>query len=167
MTRRFTRILVPTDFSTASDAALATAKELAERFGASVHLLHVLEDPYSTSAYATEVYGYLPPGLKESWQQDAEARLNALLPPEERTRFGGTTGVIFGSPAKSIIEHAEGNGMDLIVMGTHGRSGVSHLLLGSVAERVVRTARCPVMTVRSIAEEVKNTVTVATAAAAY
>jgi len=157
---RFTRILVPTDFSAPSDAALATAKEMAERFGASIHLLHVLEDPYSTSAYATEVYGYLPPGLKESWQRDGEKRLLALLPPDERTRFGGTTQVIFGSPTKAIVEYAEANGMDLIVMGTHGRSGVAHLLLGSVAERVVRTARCPVLTVRGAAEAVARAETV-------
>jgi nucleotide-binding universal stress UspA family protein len=72
---RFTRILVPTDFSPPSEAALAAAKELADRFGASIHLLHVLEDPYSTSAYATEVYGFLPPGLRETWQENAEKRL--------------------------------------------------------------------------------------------
>jgi len=153
MTRSFTRILVPTDFSPPSDAALATAKEMAERFGASIHVLHVLEDPYSTSAYATEVYGFLPPGLKESWQRNAEERLVRLLPPEERTRFGGTSTVVFGSPAKAIVEYADGNGIDLIVMGTHGRSGVAHLLLGSVAERVVRTARCPVLTIRGVAAD--------------
>ena len=148
MTRGFTRILVPTDFSPASDAALATAKELAERFGASIHLLHVLEDPYATSAYATEVYGFLPQGLREKWQRNAEAQLATLLPAEEASAFGGTTGVLFGPPAKAIVEHAADNGFDLIVMGTHGRGGVAHLLLGSVAERVVRTARCPVLTVR-------------------
>jgi nucleotide-binding universal stress UspA family protein len=164
MTRRFTRILVPTDFSPASDAALATAKDLAERFGASIHLLHVLEDPYATSAYATEVYGFLPQGLRESWQQNAEARLLTLLPAEERTRFGGTTGVLFGPPAKTIVEHAADNGFDLIVMGTHGRGGVAHLLLGSVAERVVRSARCPVLTVRDTTP-VKEAVKVAAATA--
>jgi len=162
MTRSFTHILVPTDFSTASAAALATAKELAERFGASIQLLHILEDPYSTSAYATEVYGYLPPGLKESWQRDAEARLARLLPADECARFGGTTAVLFGSPAKTIVEHAEQSGIDLIVMGTHGRSGVSHLLLGSVAERVVRTARCPVLTVRGASEAAGQTAKAAT-----
>ena len=145
---RFTRILVPTDFSPASEAALAAAMELADRFGASIHLLHVLEDPYSTSAYATEVYGFLPPGLRETWQENAEKRLDALLPRERGTRSGGSCAVVFGSPARAIVDHAHGAGIDLIVMGTHGRSGVAHLLLGSVAERVVRTAACPVMTVR-------------------
>jgi nucleotide-binding universal stress UspA family protein len=157
MTGRFSRILVPTDFSPASDAALVTAKDVAERFGASIHLLHVLEDPYSTAAFATEVYGYLPPGLRESWQRDAEQRLATLLPPGERIRYGGSTTVTFGSPARTIIEHAAETGSDLIVMGTHGRGGMAHLLLGSVAERVVRTARCPVLTVRGAPEAVKET----------
>ncbi|HET9361292.1 MAG TPA: universal stress protein [Vicinamibacterales bacterium] len=147
---RFTRILVPTDFSPASEAALAAAMELADRFGASIHLLHVLEDPYSTSAYATEVYGFLPPGLRETWQENAEKRLDALLPRERGTRSAGSCAVVFGSPARAIVDHAHGAGIDLIVMGTHGRSGVAHLLLGSVAERVVRTATCPVMTVRGV-----------------
>jgi universal stress protein A len=166
MTGRFTRILVPTDFSAPSDAALATAKEVAERYRASIHLLHVLEDPYSTAAFATEVYGYLPPGLRESWQRDAEQRLAALLPPAERTRYGGSITVTFGSPARTIIEHAAETGSDLIVMGTHGRGGMAHLLLGSVAERVVRTARCPVLTVRGGPEAVKATEAASTLAAA-
>jgi nucleotide-binding universal stress UspA family protein len=148
---RFTRILVPTDFSPASEAALAAATELADRFGASIHLLHVLEDPYSTSAYATEVYGFLPPGLRETWQENAEKRLQALMPRDQGTRSGGSYAVVFGAPARAIVDHAHGAGIDLIVMGTHGRSGVAHLLLGSVAERVVRTAACPVMTVRGVA----------------
>lgn len=152
MAGTITRILVPTDFSPQSDATLDYAKALAERFGASLHLIHVLEDPYATSAYATEVYGYLPPGLKESWQKEADSRLATILPPAERTRFHGTSSVIFGRPATAIVEYAEQEGIDLIVMGTHGRSGVAHLLLGSVAERVVRTSQCPVLTVRSAPE---------------
>jgi len=151
MTRGFNRILVPTDFSSPSDVALETAKDLAERFDASIHLLHVLEDPYSTAAYATEVYGYLPPGIKETWQRDAETHLNTLLTDAERKRFKATAGVIFGSPASGIVDQAEALDCDLIVMGTHGRGGVAHLLLGSVAERVIRTARCPVLTVRGAA----------------
>jgi len=148
MTRNITRILVPTDFSTQSAGALAYARELAERFGASIQLLHVLEDPYATSAYATEVYGYLPAGLKETWQKNAEEKLSGLLPPADRARFGATTTVVFGRPAAAVVEYAEQEHADLIVMGTHGRGGVTHLLLGSVAERVIRSAPCPVLTVR-------------------
>lgn len=149
MTRGFTRILVPTDFSAPSEAALATAKEMATRFGASLHLVHVLEDPYAIAAYSADVMGYLPPGIKDSWEREAERHLSALLTPAERAQFRATTTVLFsGSAAISIVEHARDHHMDLIVMGTHGRGGVAHLLLGSVTERIVRTANCPVLTVR-------------------
>jgi len=152
MTRGFTRILVPTDFSAPSDAALGTAKELAARLGASLHLVHVLEDPYAVAAYSADALGYLPPGIKESWQQEADKHLNALLTPSERSAFRATTTVLFsGSAARDIVEHARDNDIDLIVMGTHGRGGLAHLLLGSVAERVVRLAACPVLTVRGTA----------------
>jgi nucleotide-binding universal stress UspA family protein len=148
MTRGLTRILVPTDFSPPSAAAVAMAKELAARFGASIQLLHVLEDPYAAGNYAPEVYGYVPAGLRETWQRTAETQLLAAFPVREREAFRGNAAVVFGSPARTIVEYADTNGFDLIVMGTHGRGGVAHLLLGSVAERVVRTARCPVLTVR-------------------
>jgi nucleotide-binding universal stress UspA family protein len=151
MTRGFARILVPTDFSPPSDAALATAKELAARLRASIHLVHILEDPSAFAAYATEAYGYMPQGMKESWQREAVRHLDAQLTAEDRAQFRATTHVFFGSPAASIVEHARDNNMDLIVMGTHGRGGVAHLLLGSVTERVVRTADCPVLTMRGTA----------------
>jgi nucleotide-binding universal stress UspA family protein len=152
MTHGFTRILVPTDFSAQSDAALATAKDLAARFGASLHLVHVLEDPYAVATYSADALGYLPPGIKESWQQEAEKHLNALLTPAERTALKATTTVLFGgAAAREIVEHAQDKRIDLIVMGTHGRGGFAHLLIGSVAERVVRTATCPVLTVRGVA----------------
>lgn len=152
MTRGFTRILVPTDFSAPSDAALATAKDLATRFGASLHIVHVLEDPYAVATYSADTLGYLPPGIKDSWQREAEKNLNALLTPSERAQFAATTTVLFGgAAAREIVEHALNNHIDLIVMGTHGRGGVAHLLLGSVTERIVRTAACPVLTVRGTA----------------
>jgi nucleotide-binding universal stress UspA family protein len=152
MTRGFTRILVPTDFSAQSDAALATAKDLATRFGASLHLIHVLEDPYAVATYSADALGYLPPGIRELWQHEAEKHFDDLVTPAERAQFPVTTTVLFsGSAAREIVEHAQANAIDLIVMGTHGRGGFAHLLLGSVAERVVRTATCPVLTVRGVA----------------
>jgi universal stress protein A len=151
MTRGFASILVPTDFSPPSGAALATARALAAQFGASIHVIHVLHDPCTTVAYASDVYGYLPPGLKESWQREAQTHLDAELTPAERAQFRVTTRVVFGSPARCIVDYARDNAINLIVMGTHGRGGVAHLLLGSVAERVVRTAECPVLTVRGTA----------------
>jgi universal stress protein A len=148
LTRSFTRILVPTDFSAASNAALALAKRIAATSGASLHLLHVLEDPFAAAAYAAEVYAPPPAGLRESWLERAKALLDAELTPDERANFRSTQLVVFGTPARNIVDDAAANGIDLIVMGTHGRGGVQHLLMGSVAERVVRTAPCPVLTVR-------------------
>jgi universal stress protein A len=150
MTRGFARILVPTDFSPPSSAALATAQALAAQFGTSIHMIHILQDPYATAAYASDVYGYVPPGLKEAWQREAQTHLEAQLTPAERLQFRATTRVVFGSPARAIVDYARENAINLIVMGTHGRGAVAHLLLGSVAERVVRTADCPVLTVRGI-----------------
>ncbi|HEY1306600.1 MAG TPA: universal stress protein [Vicinamibacterales bacterium] len=148
MTNTVTRILVATDFSAASADALTLAKTLAERFDASLHLLHVLEDPYVTGAFAAEMYAPPPAGLRESWMKSAEASIDAQLTPQEKAAFNATTNVVFGPTAATIVERAAALGVDLIVMGTHGRGGVAHLLMGSVAERVVRTAKCPVLTTR-------------------
>lgn len=143
------RILVATDFSAASGAALDFAKTLAVRFGASLHLLHVLEDPYVTGAFAADVYAPPPPGLRESWLHSAETTMATLMTEADKTALNATTEVVFGPIARTIVEQAAQTGADLIVMGTHGRSGFAHLLLGSVAEQVVRTATCPVLTVRA------------------
>ena len=142
MTRNFTTIIVPTDFSYASDAALGYARMLATRFGASLHLLHVVDEPGSWS----EVYAALPE-IQRRLAADAARRLEAMaacLPPPVRV----SSAVVCGAPVPSIVKEAEARGANLIVMGTHGRRGMGHLLLGSVAERVVRLAPCPVLTVR-------------------
>ena len=165
MTRDFTRILVPTDFSAPSNAAIACAKGLATKFGASIHLLHVLDDPFVTGAFAADVYAPPPAGLRESWLKGAETLLGAQLAPEEQARFRTTTAVVFGSPAKAIVDYAGTRDIDLIVMGTHGRGGMAHLFIGSVAERVVRTASCPVLTVREDPEQSRQPATAADQAA--
>ena len=143
-----TRILVATDFSPTADAALAQARALAEALGASLHLLHVFEDPYTT---APEVYAVLPPDFREHALREAARQLDERLGRQEKREFGGTTNVVVGSPARDIVRFAAEDSIDLIVVGTHGRSGIAHLLLGSVAERVVRTAPCMVLTVRETA----------------
>jgi nucleotide-binding universal stress UspA family protein len=143
----FTRILVPTDFSAPSDAALEYARTVATRFGASLHLLHVAEDPYR-AVYSAEVYVPEVDGLREAILSGAMGRLHDRLAPQDVSRLHATTDAVVGTPAWSIVEYAGGHDIDLIVMGTHGRGGMSHLLMGSVAERVVRTAPCPVLTVR-------------------
>ena len=141
------RILVPMDFSPPSDAALEYARSVALRYGGSLHLLHVAEDPYR-AFYSAEVYVPAVEGLREEILSDTAGRLKDRLRPSDVTELHATADSIIGTPAGSIVEYAAGHGIDLIVMGTHGRGGMSHLLMGSVAERVVRTAPCPVLTVR-------------------
>ena len=143
----FNRILVPTDFSPPSDAALEYARAVAARFGASLHLLHIVEDPYR-SAYAAEVYVPEVEGLRDDLIADAIVKLKNRLRSPDVANLHATTDAVIGRPAWSIVEYAGAHDIDLIIMGTHGRGGMSHLLTGSVAERVVRTAPCPVLTVR-------------------
>jgi nucleotide-binding universal stress UspA family protein len=142
----FTRILVPVDFEDTSREALTYASMLAQRFGASLSLVHVFDDVFAEAAYTPDVYAPLPPALRERAVRDLQEKLTALLPPA-----GGDDNraeVIVGTPAKGIVDYARAQRADLIVMGTHGRRGFSHALLGSVAERVLRTAPCPVLTIR-------------------
>jgi universal stress protein A len=140
------RILVPIDFEDTSQEALAYATMLAQRLDATLTLVHVFDDVYASAAYSPDVYAPLPPAVRERVVGELREKLSALLPaagrPDNRAE------VIVGTPAKGIIEHAREQGVDLIVMGTHGRHGLSHALLGSVAERVLRTAPCPVLTIR-------------------
>ena len=145
--RSVKRILVPTDFSETADAALDYAKSIAATYHASLHLVHVFEDPFVTGAFVTESYAPLPPATRAALLDDAYARLAHRLAPDDRARFGGTTAIVTGVSAPAIVEYARDHGVDLIVMGTHGRTGIAHLLIGSVAERVVRSAYCPVVTV--------------------
>lgn len=146
MTETIGRILVPVDFSAHSDRALRYAAGLAAPFAAQVELLHVVEDPYLTGAWSSDVYVPKVPELMADLRADAERRLAAL----KSATAGVTveTGVMTGRTAQTIVDRARDGGFDLIVMATHGRTGVAHLVLGSVAERVVRTAACPVLTVR-------------------
>jgi universal stress protein A len=141
-----TRILVPLDFSEQSTHALAYAKMLATVCGASLELLHVVPNPYVSDG--SGLYTSLPQSFLDNFEREAQARLEEALTPAERTSFSVQHTVKTGDPRIEIVEHAGLAPVDLIVMGTHGRTGVSHLLLGSVAEQVVRTAPCAVVTVR-------------------
>ena len=135
------RILIPTDFSETSAAAIEYGVDLAKRYGASLHLLHVVEP----SAVPPEPE--FPLGIFEG-QTVARERLVDVLSAEQREAFLAEVAVTIGNPFLEIIRYANDHDIDVIVMGTHGRSGVSHMLMGSVAEKVVRKAPCPVLTVR-------------------
>lgn len=140
------RILVPTDFSPTSDVALTYGRALAEAFGASMYLLHVLENPLLQNV-ASEVY-VPPPDFYEEWEHAVRERLDRAIPSADRGSLDVSCDVRSGSPFVEIIQFAREQDIDLIVMGTHGRGAVAHVFIGSVAERVVRKAPCPVLTVR-------------------
>ena len=165
---RISRILVPTDFSATSDLALDYAREIAQRFGASLHLLHVLEDPFVHGPFASEALIDETADVRRTILEDARARLARRVQRREGEVAAASAQIVSGHSAETIVKHARQLGADLIVMGTHGRTGLAHLLIGSVAERVFRTAPCPVMTVRMpvAAEPVRLSETIAAAVSA-
>lgn len=123
------------------------ARALADGFGASIHVLHVLEEPF-LHGWAGE--GFIPDveGLRMSLREHAAAQINKALTDTDRERFRAVLVTRFGVPFVEIVRYAKELDIDLIVLGTHGRGPVAHMLMGSVAERVVRKAPCPVLTVR-------------------
>ena len=141
-----TKVLVPTDFSEASASALAYGLALARSFGASLHVLHTVEEPLAQGWNGIGLPAL--PELREQVLADARRQLEEAVPALERDRQATELVTRLGDPCREIVQFAKERRVDLIVLGTHGRSGVSHLLLGSVAEKVVRLAPCPVLTVR-------------------
>ena len=140
-------ILMATDFSETSKMALNHAKAMAERFDASLHLLHVLQDPRA-QAWSVEAVGMNLDQLLTDWTQQAQQQLDESLTEEERRSLRAVAETRVGYPFLEIIRYAKTHDVDLIVLGTHGRGAIEHMLLGSVAEKVVRKAPCPVLTVR-------------------
>ena len=140
-------VLVATDFGEASEAALAYGRALAGAFGATLHVLHVVRDVY-LSSYGSEFYIPDNPNVQHEVNEAARKQLDSLVLDSDGSE-PPTTAVLrmANSPARTIVEYAREADIDLIVMGTHGRNAVAHLVMGSVAERVVRTASCPVLTV--------------------
>jgi nucleotide-binding universal stress UspA family protein len=140
------RILLPTDFSPYSAAATKYACELATKFDAELHLLHTLEVHLaSTPGFVMGLA--LPQYIQES-RAAAEKALAGVLDPPWAVGRKVVQVVVEGSPKVEIVRYARTQAIDLIVLATHGRSGLAHVLIGSVAESVVRTAPCPVLTVR-------------------
>jgi universal stress protein A len=147
----FEKILVPIDFGLHSAEALRRAVDVARHYGASLKLVYAYEPldyalPEGYALYTPEQVGQL--------LEDFRDRLRAAAREVESQGAREVTHeVLTGPAAGEIVEHARAQGFDLIVMGTHGRRGLSHLLMGSVAERVLRTAPCPVLTVKAKQEE--------------
>ena len=141
-------ILVATDFSEASESALRYGRELAGRFGATLHVLHVAENVYVTT-FGADTYAAIVPEMQEEIEAGAKKRLaEAVIDSDNSGPPTKTIVLTAASPSYAIVDYARDHGIDLIVMGTHGRGALAHLVMGSVAERVVRLASCPVLTVR-------------------
>lgn len=140
-------ILVATDFGEASDAALNYGRELARTFKATLHVLHVADDVYMR--LGGDAYVAVLPDLQRDIESAANKKLDELLIDNDPNPLVVKRAVITSAAtAVAIVQYARDLGIDLIIVGTHGRGAVAHLLMGSVAERVVRTAPCPVLVVR-------------------
>ena len=141
------RILVPTDFSKFSQNALSYAIALADKFGAELYLLHVVQN---LGVMIPDMVNVVPPIMPSNEQMTSAVReaLGKVIKDNKLERFKTKPEVRLGTPFYEIIQFAKETGADLIVMGTHGHSGLAHVLLGSVTEKVVRKAPCPVLTVR-------------------
>lgn len=139
------KIMVPTDFSPSSEAALALATSLARDTGATLLIVHVEEIPLATGG-AEFLYSVPEPNTQELRQMLAKVLpKDSTVPCEHR--------LLAGDAAEAIVRTAEAEGIDMIVIGTHGRTGLTRLLMGSVAEAVVRRASCPVLTMKQPMKE--------------
>ena len=132
-------VVVPIDFSEVSEAALVYGRNVARAFGARLHVLHVAENDFlrPTAADPHTLSAAIERRLAEKLTKDDREVLHAVAVVRKSD-----------TPAGEIVQYAVSENVDMIVMGTHGRRGIAHVLLGSVAEHVVRSASCPVLTVR-------------------
>jgi universal stress protein A len=155
LTMEIRLILAPTDFSEFSKQAVAYALVLAQTFRAKLLLLHVVELP----AYPIEglVPSTMGATLLEDLERQASLELAQALPETLDPKVEVIRQVVVGIPYRTIVEVAAAENAGLIVMATHGRAGLSHLVMGSVAERVVRMAPCPVLTIRPTGETQPST----------
>ena len=141
----FKKILCPVDYSVCSNEALKQAVSLAQRDKAKLYLIHVID---------IRMYGHeaplsfeMPKPSEETLKKVREELANSVL-KDAKGKVDVETIVSMGIPAVEIINAAKEKGVDLIVMGTHGRTGIAHVVIGSVAENVVRKSHCPVLTVK-------------------
>ncbi len=142
------KILVPTDFSEPSRQALRYACSLADAVHASLHVIHVTENPYVPGAFLE--YYAPPPEYLEQIERETRKSLESTLTPDERTKYQATLTLRTGGAAHEILAFLREQGdIDLVVMSTHGRGGVARLMMGSVTDRLVRSAPCPVVTIRA------------------
>lgn len=142
----FSKILVPVDFSSYTDHILRYAAEIATKFASSLHLIHVIPN----MDYFTPYESFMAAGTIVAVQKGVEVEVRKDL-EEVAGRVAGigvTQAIRTGTAFVEIVNYVEEQGIDLVVMGTHGRGRLEHILLGSVAEKVVRRSPCPVLTIR-------------------
>ncbi len=145
MKQPYEHILVPVDLGDRSKEVLRHAKALADRFGSRIELLFCFPTPSFPDA--TGLLNPFSPDMLEDARRDCERQLQGLLSAQESRQYHAKATVLPNDPLDAIADYAKREHVDLIVMGTHGRTGLTHMFLGSVAERVVRTAPCPVLTI--------------------
>jgi len=144
------KILVPSDFSPSSKLAFEYALMLASAFHSTVHVFNAWEVPAYLRPDLTVWSGDVSTTLSAHARGEAEKAMREFLADSKAEALPNVTSqIVNGPPYATILSMAKEGGFDLIAMGTHGRTGVSHLVLGSVAERVVRHAPCPVLTMRA------------------
>ena len=142
---KYRHLLCPIDFSDISNHAFQTAIDLAEQFKADLHVIHVFQLPAST--FPDGIYS-APDDMEDKIESQLLNRLDEFVKNNATPKINITTSLYEGIPHVEIINSANEINADLIVMGTHGRTGLSHVLLGSVAERVIRTSKIPVLSVK-------------------
>jgi nucleotide-binding universal stress UspA family protein len=144
------KILVPHDFSQSANHAAAIARDEAKHHGAEILLLHVIDLPHQLDPDAMIVPepNHAPISIKQYAIASAETHIHGLAQRLAKDGVTATGIVVLGNPIDEINRAIEDHQIDLIVMGTHGRTGLRHLMVGSVAERVVRTSKVPVLTIR-------------------
>ena len=140
----FKQLLIPTDFSPGATEAAKYVRDLGEKYRAQIHALYVLE-PIVLPPFPGES---LPDSFYSERETNARREMQDWLATAQLGRSQVKSVLATGHPVEKIVEYAQQHEIDLIVMGTHGRTGLSHAIIGSVAERVVRNSMCPVLTVR-------------------
>jgi nucleotide-binding universal stress UspA family protein len=141
-------ILVATDFGDASESALSYGRALARNFSARLHVIHVVENALMWTGL--EGVAFDMASVQSEMEEAARKKLAELIDNDDRLSLGAKTIVRTSTtPAFELVSYAKEANIDLIIMGTHGRGAMAHLLMGSVAEKVVRTSPCPVLTLRS------------------
>jgi nucleotide-binding universal stress UspA family protein len=144
----FKQILAPTDLSPFGEAGVQAAAELAQRLGARLILLHVVSPKEVEEPAAPHVPRRSVDQVYEKLQEEVLDHYRRVVPAVVRQGISAETQVVIGTPVAEILTMARVKEVDLIAMGTHGRTGVARLVMGSVAEEVLRRAPCPVLTVR-------------------